>query len=212
MKKDGDVGILDMISPPTSSSITCFWGVCFFLGIHADFFGLLTTHRSVYIAPWNWTNKVSVGGRSCTCLVLKSPVKNSPTWQWWGIHFSETKGFNRTQRDVKVFTWEFFSQDYAGATTKKLLGRCPWNICTFWPLSCLFFLPVWDMTWFSRTMLFYSSHLRLVVWNPRGYGLNVQVVPSAGSRSTWLSKRDAEFLVAMTIFGCSPCFLGEWNT
>ena len=25
-----------------------------------------------------------------------------------GVHFSETKGFNRTQRDVKVFTWEFF--------------------------------------------------------------------------------------------------------
>ena len=41
---------------------------------------------------------------------------------------------------MSKYSLENFSQDHAGATTKKLLGQCPWNTCTFWPLSCLFFL------------------------------------------------------------------------
>lgn len=200
-----------MISPPTSSSITCFWGVCFFLGIHADFFCLLTTHRSVYIAPWNWTNKVSVGGRSCTCLVLKSPVKNSPTWQWLGIHFSETKGFNRTQRDVKVFTWEFFPK-----ITQAPPLRNYWdNVHETFALSDLFRSCSFCRfgTWLDsqEPCCFTAATFVWLCEIPEATGsmfklCQVRVPAARGSQKGMLN-----FLWPWRFLG-SPCFLGEWNT
>lgn len=84
-------------------------GVCFFLGIHTDFFACSRPTVCIYSTmklnkqSQCWWAKLHLPGIEDCC-----PLKNSPTWQWLGIHFSETKGFNRTQRDVKVFTWEFF--------------------------------------------------------------------------------------------------------